>query len=81
MQWFSDLSPDFIKTDHILSRGLHASKQKQDLIMILAQYSKNKFQLILDRMEQTIDMAQARMLRVNLIQGIVRYPTKAGWTQ
>ncbi len=49
--------------------------------MILAQYSKNKFQLILDRMEQTIDMAQARMLRVNLIQGIVRYPTKAGWTQ
>lgn len=64
-----ELSPDYIKLDRYFAKGLSESKEKQQMILLIIQYIKGKMGLILEGIEEEVDLAQAKKLKVPIAQG------------
>ncbi|WP_057763492.1 EAL domain-containing protein [Cytobacillus praedii] len=64
-----EFSPHFIKLDRYFANNLHKSKEKQQMIALLLQYSEQKMELILEGVEKNKDLAQAIALNVPFAQG------------
>lgn len=62
-------TPDYIKLDRCFSENLSTSKEKQEMIALLLNYTKQKMGLILEGIEREIDLAYARMINVPVVQG------------
>jgi EAL domain-containing protein (putative c-di-GMP-specific phosphodiesterase class I) len=62
-------SPDYIKLDRYFSENLSTSKEKQEMIALLLNYTKQKMGLILEGIEREVDLAYARMINVPVVQG------------
>ncbi|WP_077214888.1 EAL domain-containing protein [Bacillus dakarensis] len=69
LQKIVEFSPDIIKVDQYFSRELFTSKDKQQLLSLLVQYSKQRMILILEGLEQEMDLAIAKTLQVPVAQG------------
>ncbi|RDI40023.1 EAL domain-containing protein [Falsibacillus pallidus] len=64
-----DFKPTFVKLDRYFSEGLAYSKEKQETISMLSQYLDPQMTFILEGVEQDVDLAQAKMLNVPIVQG------------
>ncbi len=69
LQKIIEFSPNFIKLDRYFANELYLSKEKQDMISLLVQYSDDKMGLILEGIEKDVDLAQAKLLNVPFAQG------------
>lgn len=64
-----EFTPDYIKLDRYFASGLYESKEKQHMVSLLVQYAKGKMGLILEGIEEEVDLAQAKILNVPIVQG------------
>lgn len=64
-----EFSPNCIKLDRHFAKDLYASKDKQRVISQITQFSKDKMVVILEGIENEIDLAMAKMLKVPVAQG------------
>ncbi|WP_102273923.1 EAL domain-containing protein [Cytobacillus massiliigabonensis] len=64
-----EFSPHFIKLDRYFASNLHKSKEKQQMVTLLLQYSKQRMELILEGVEKNKDLAQAIALNISFAQG------------
>ncbi|USK54444.1 EAL domain-containing protein [Cytobacillus solani] len=64
-----EFSPQFIKLDRYFANNLDKSKEKQQMVALLLQYSKQKMELILEGVEKNKDLAQAIALNIPFAQG------------
>ena len=72
------IMPDYIKIDRFLANELYTSKEKQHFISIVMKYSRGKIGVIVEGVENEIDLAQAKLLQVSLVQGDVFGPPLKG---
>ncbi|MFC4409928.1 EAL domain-containing protein [Chungangia koreensis] len=61
--------PNFVKLDHTRSKDLAVSSDKQQLISIVLDYTKENAELILEGIETEADLKTAKELGVPLFQG------------
>jgi EAL domain-containing protein (putative c-di-GMP-specific phosphodiesterase class I) len=64
-----EFAPNYIKLDRYFSMGLSQSKEKQQIISLLIQYANGKMGLILEGIEEEVDLEQAKILNVPVVQG------------
>ncbi|WP_313803464.1 EAL domain-containing protein [Cytobacillus sp.] len=64
-----EFSPHFIKLDRYFANNLHKSKEKQQMVALLLQFSKQKMDLILEGVETNKDLGQAIALNISFAQG------------
>jgi EAL domain-containing protein (putative c-di-GMP-specific phosphodiesterase class I) len=64
-----ELSPDFIKLDRYFSISLSKTKEKQEMITLLNDYCRGRMGLVLEGIEEAVDLAYAKYLKVPLGQG------------
>ncbi|PLR81358.1 EAL domain-containing protein [Bacillus sp. V33-4] len=69
LQNIIEYRPNYIKLDKYFAKDLAASSDKQMLVSLLTQYSSQKMILILEGIETAIDLAQAKLLKVPVVQG------------
>jgi EAL domain-containing protein (putative c-di-GMP-specific phosphodiesterase class I) len=64
-----ELSPDFIKLDRYFSKSLSKTKEKQEMITLLNDYCRGRIGLVLEGIEEEVDLAYAKYLKVPIGQG------------
>jgi len=64
-----EFQPNFIKLDRYFAKDLSYSREKQQMLDFLVQYSKNRMVLVLEGIEEEVDLAQAKKLNVPVVQG------------
>jgi EAL domain-containing protein (putative c-di-GMP-specific phosphodiesterase class I) len=64
-----ELSPDFIKLDRYFSENLSLTKEKQEMITLLNEFCKHRIGLVLEGIEEEVDLAFAKYLKVPIGQG------------
>jgi EAL domain-containing protein (putative c-di-GMP-specific phosphodiesterase class I) len=69
LQKLIELSPNYIKLDRYFSQDLFDSDEKQQILSLLIEYSKDKMGLILEGIEEIKDLEQAKILQVPIVQG------------
>lgn len=69
LQKMIEFCPNYMKLDRYFSKELSKSKEKQDMISLLLQYSKQKMEVILEGLEEEVDLEQAKSLNVPIVQG------------
>lgn len=68
----NELEPDFLKLDRCFSDGLFKSKEKQDKIQMLLEICRKKnINLVLEGIEDSRDLAIAKVLGVQLAKGFL----------
>lgn len=72
------IEPDYIKIDSFLANELYTSKEKQHFISIVMKFSRGKTGVIVEGVEKEIDLAQAKLLQVSIVQGKVFGPSLEG---
>lgn len=73
-----ELSPDFIKLDRYFSISLSLTKEKQEMISLLNDYCRGRIGLVLEGIEEEVDLAYAKYLKVPIGQGyLLGKPEKA----
>ncbi len=68
-QKLNDFKPIYVKLDRSFSDGLAESKEKQDTISMLSKYLDPDMTFILKEVERAVDLAQAKILNVPIVQG------------
>ena len=67
LQKLIEYKPNFIKLDRYFSEGLHQSKEKQEMLSLLVDYSKFfNIKVILEGIETSKDLAFAKFLNVDI---------------
>ncbi|MGG1557368.1 EAL domain-containing protein [Geobacillus thermoleovorans] len=69
LQKIIELQPDYVKLDRYFAQGLAANEEKQKMVSLLASYCGRKMVLVLEGIEEEVDLAQAKLLRVPAAQG------------
>ena len=69
LQKIIEFEPNYIKLDRYFSVGLSESKTKQKLISLFIEFSKHNMGLILEGIEKDVDLAQAKLINVPIVQG------------
>lgn len=79
LQKIIEFPADFIKIDRYFAKGLSTSMEKQELLFLLVEYSKQRMTLILEGIESEMDLAIAKSLQVPVAQGyLIGEPKKLG---
>jgi EAL domain-containing protein (putative c-di-GMP-specific phosphodiesterase class I) len=69
LQKMIEFSPNYLKLDRYFSQDLFESNEKQHILSLLIEYSKDKMGLILEGIEEMKDFEQAKILQVPIAQG------------
>lgn len=73
----NEFSPDIIKLDRYFARDLSTSREKQHMVSYLIEFEMQGILLILEGIEEAIDLASAKLLRVPAAQGyLLGHPEK-----
>ncbi|PLR78210.1 diguanylate phosphodiesterase [Bacillus sp. V3-13] len=82
LQNIIEYRPNYIKLDKYFAKDLAASSDKQGLVSLLTGYCNQKMILILEGIETAVDLAQAKLLKVPIVQGyLLGEPEKIDFKQ